>query len=259
MALFNVNTPTAGAGPTPSTYSYDPIAGMYNIWDPSQSSYVQSPTLNYPSTSLYPSSTGSGGTSTGSASTGGQTIDLSALEGLFPSSNSSSNSSSSTTLPSWALQAIQDYMGNSFGTNTQGLQTALSKLAAAPDLIESTRKSMINQGQTALNTSLQTALQPSISNLASKGVINSSTASGVMGTILNNLQNIFANQAAGANTWAGNALVNNLGTNVTAYQNQLAQLASLLNAAKQSTSTSTSSGQSSDPLAPYTLMMPYLI
>jgi hypothetical protein len=89
--------------------------------------------------------------------------------------------------------------------------------------------------------------------------LNSSTASGTLGNVLNNLQNIFAGDTSKANTWAANALVNNLGTNVSAYQSQLSALAALLNAAKTSTSTSTSTGQSSDPLAPYSLMLPLLM
>jgi hypothetical protein len=180
-------------------------------------------------------------------SPGGAGIDLTAMEGLFPKSESF------TGLPDWGQNTLKDYFSKNFGNYSDSLAKSLEALNSAPQTIENTRQSMIEQYKNAMGQNYNDMLANAISKLAGKGVLSSSTAEGTLSGIGKDLQNKYSDQVSNANTWAGNALLSNLGTNVTAQQKQMALLNSLLELAKTSTSTS------SNALAPYSLLLPMLL
>jgi hypothetical protein len=170
-------------------------------------------------------------------------IDLSGLSDLYPQAYSG--------LPDWGLNMIKDYVTNNLGSLSTSMNNALSSLDQAPDLIEKTRQSMIDQYKNAMELNQKESLKPLTSNLAARGVINSTTASDAIAKLMNDYQAKYSDQVTNADTWAANALLSNLSTNVSAYQKQMAILNALLESAKTS--------ESSNALATYSLLLPMLL
>ena len=174
-------------------------------------------------------------------------MDFSNIESLGPKSESY------TGLPDWGQSLLKDYFSNNFGKYSSSLSDSLNALSSAPSTIESTRKAMISQYQNALDQSYNDSISKAISNLAGKGVLSSSTAEGTLSNVAKDLMNKYSDYTSTANAWAGKSLLDNLSTNVTAQQKQMALLNALLESAKTSTSSST------NDLAPYSLLLPLLL
>ncbi|MEO0250202.1 MAG: hypothetical protein ABIN58_11890, partial [candidate division WOR-3 bacterium] len=119
-----------------------------------------------------PPSTGGATTNTNS---GPGEIDLSAIEGLYPRSfsQSESRSTSKTALPDWGSEAVRNYVAQYMTPYSARTEEALRGLENAPELIEQIRQAM----QTKY---LDTNIRPVISDLASRGVLSSSTAEGAL-------------------------------------------------------------------------------
>jgi hypothetical protein len=169
-------------------------------------------------------------------------IDLSSLQNIF--------SSSRQGLPDWGSAWAQDWL-KTMQPVQGGMVNALNSLNNAPQTIENTRQNMVNQYQNAMGLNLQNTMKPVVSNLAGRGVINSSTAEGTMAKVLQDLQAKYADQVTAANTWAGNALLDNIYKTISAYQGQGSLINALLGTSRE--------GTSQDPFQPYATILPFLL
>jgi len=170
-------------------------------------------------------------------------INLEAVKDLYPKASSG--------LPDWGEALIKDYATANMGTLSAALSKALSGLEQAPDLIEKTRQNMVNQYKNAMDLRQKESLKPLVSNLAARGVVNSTTASDAIAKLMEDYQAKYSDQVINADTWAANSLLGNLGSNVATYQKQMALLNSLIDSTKRSSST--------NELAPYSLLLPMLL
>lgn len=169
-----------------------------------------------------------------------------------------STSQSQSGLPDWGNAWAKDWLkSQNYQSNQAGLSEALQGLKNAPSLIEQTRQNMVNQYRNAMNYNLNETMKPKISNLAARGVLSSSTAEGTLGKVLQDLQAKYSDQVTNADTWASNALLQNLKDLVSGYQtattSQGGVLGTILNAIRQS------SASSQDPWQPYATMLPLLM
>lgn len=167
------------------------------------------------------------------------------------------------------------------------------------DLIEQTRTLMPKNYESSINYNMEQNLKPRISNLSGRGVLSSSVAADALGKVMQASNADYMDKVNQANTWASNArlgtsqeaqrylagldadtankilgalgksqeftsgvnkdvtekYITNLNQNLAAHQKQLALLASLLDMSKYTSSSS----ESSNPLAPWSDMLPYLM
>jgi hypothetical protein len=197
-----------------------------NYWYKMGPSYAEAGIKNSPE-ALGIGSGGEGG--------GGGEMNMDWPTDLYP--KSSSKSVNNAGLPEWANKWVQDYLGQYAPQLTGGLSKSLSDLENPIALNEAEKSNL----QYFANENLR----PVISNLGTRGVLNSSTS-----------QNAIAKVLADMGGTSYQTAMTNQQNKINDYLKGMALLESLLGASRYSSGTSTS--ESSNQWAPYGDMMNYI-
>ena len=137
--------------------------------------------------------------------------DLNIPSNLFPTSYSGS----SPWVEDWAKNLTGQYgdnwmsslwdtrnmFGNQISQAGAGLTDAFKQLSQLPSQIEAARVSMPQQFLAGLKP-MQEYYQPALENMNKRGILNSSITGDALKGIQNDINRQYAEQLAGANTWA---------------------------------------------------------
>ena len=165
----------------------------------------------------------------------------------------------------WNTKNLYSDQMSSLGS---GLSGAFAQLSQLPSQIESTRTSMIDQYLAGLKP-MKDYYQPALENMNRRGILNSSITGDALRGIQEDINRQYAEQLAGANTWAAEQ-------NLAATQNMPGLIANLMGSLSGVQSNQAAIDQagasllaniaglgryseSENPWAPWASMIPYLM
>jgi len=158
---------------------------------------------------------------------------------LFPKSESKSSSVSSAGLPEWGSQWVKDYLAKYAPELAGGLSRSLAELEDPVALNAAEKSNLEYMSQENLN--------PIISNLGSKGVLNSSTSQNAIAKVLAELGGTSYDRA-----------MTNQQAKINDYLKGMALLSSLLGASRVSSGSAQSQSTQSNAWEPYGDWMDYI-
>jgi len=158
---------------------------------------------------------------------------------LFPKSESKSSSVSSAGLPEWGAQWVKDYLAKYAPELAGGLSKSLAELEDPVALNAAEKSNLEYMSQENLN--------PIISGLGSKGVLNSSTSQNAIAKVLAELGGTSYDRA-----------MTNQQAKINDYLKGMALLSSLLGASRVSSGSAKSESTQSNAWEPYGDLMNYM-